>query len=292
MVHGSSSAAILNISSVNVAQATAKPDLSLLHCYTTNDVVFIFPFESTPRYLWANIAALSNVSPVFAAMFTGGFSEQENGLDGVKEWSEQCKASIESIIQGARKGERPPDIMEDSDTEEESLNVRLDGKPQAGDKGGGLGTLRYVVVKTWPYRTYEAVLAWILDGRISFARLTSASRADEAKTSASPKSVYRLAHHLELMDLANIALAEFRNQLDADNVLTELFSTICTVYPALKAAALAVLQEEWTAIKEKGKLADLQNMLGEGQGLEDAEAAKLLVELLSYCDKLNVAKHM
>ncbi|GAA5856756.1 hypothetical protein JCM8547_008825 [Rhodosporidiobolus lusitaniae] len=55
----------------------------------------------------------------------------------------------------------------------------------------------------------------------------------------SPKSVYRLAHLLELPQLASLALADFQVQLTVHNAASELFSETSGCYDELRDIALA-----------------------------------------------------
>lgn len=95
------------------------------------------------------------------------------------------------------------------------------------------------------YITYHAVLCWIYTTYIDFAPLLSTfdtTSSDKARagrdlhlakfistnpklpTPASPKSIYRLAHYLELPKLKNLALANIKSQLSPSNIAVELFS--------------------------------------------------------------------
>lgn len=104
-----------------------------------------------------------------------------------------------------------------------------------------------VVVKDTAYTTYASVLLCLATRSIRFAQLRSApeqtrladlTAANEANPGlplpASPKSVYRLAHLLELGDLRAVALDEFFSRLQVENAAVELFSDTAGVYPELR----------------------------------------------------------
>jgi hypothetical protein len=126
------------------------------------------------------------------------------------------------------------------------------------------------VTKAWPaddfphhrirvqnnaYSTYGAVLMWIQTGYISFAplhssfshlplesrslaRITAIESLHELEPqlplSVSPKSVYKLAHYLSLPVLESLALQELSRQLTVDNVFTELFDGLASVYEEVR----------------------------------------------------------
>lgn len=222
-------------------------------------------------------------------MFSSGFSEENNQLTEVNEWSSKWKASLQRIIREAREGARTPAVMPDSDTEDMPFILAKSTKPDQRESSSlGAPSLRYVIVKDAPYRTYEATFRWLLTGSITFAKLTSARLPDQDKACSSPKSVYRLAHQLEFHDLRKIALANYRQQLTADNVVSELFSTICTVYPELKETALTVLQQRWAEVRQRRKLDQLDIMLKAEVGLDSTELAKLLIEVFRRCSVLSI----
>lgn len=150
--------------------------------------------------------------------------------------------------------------------------------------------IRYVVISGTPYKTYRALLQWIYTGKITFADLRSKhSMAGSPETSAkrsswasaiSCKSIYRLAHELEITELQRLALAEYASQLSVDNAVHELLSDICFAYPELRDAAIGVVKENWAAILKDGKIAEARKEV-ERDGRHAKEKAAVLLDLCS-----------
>ncbi|GAA6040208.1 hypothetical protein JCM8097_004184 [Rhodosporidiobolus ruineniae] len=101
---------------------------------------------------------------------------------------------------------------------------------------------------------------------------------------ASPKSVYRLAHVLELDQLASLALSNFRSQLTPSNAAAELFSPLCHLYPDARdvvldyIAAASNRQAVLASEEMKEKMASVER--GEASGEDAAMWAKLAMRLM------------
>lgn len=138
--------------------------------------------------------------------------------------------------------------------------------------------------------TYHTVLCWIHTGQITFAPLRlsfrhqpvvaakSSSRLDNVLQllaspfhpfPASPKSVYRLAHFLELDDLAKLALANIKSQLTTENIAYELFGDVAAAYEAVGEMELEMVVKQWAFVK------DTQAMKEMGRIAEDGEVPSL-----------------
>ena len=109
-------------------------------------------------------------------------------------------------------------------------------------------SFRLVNIDAAAYTTYHAVLCYLQTGHITFAPLRSSFRLQPESTTlrnakiaelhpdpshprpASPKSVYRLAHFLELPELADLALVNIRSQLTKENIAFEVFGDVASVY--------------------------------------------------------------
>ena len=111
--------------------------------------------------------------------------------------------------------------------------------------------VKEIVIKSAAYTIYQATLTFIHTGFVHFAPLLTPSlparkavpvrsaalaNAVEASPSlplpASPKSVYKLAPLLEIYNLAEIALADYKSRLTVENVLFELVTDISVYDPA------------------------------------------------------------
>lgn len=170
-----------------------------------NDVRIVFPRDGGCS-LWASRAVLSSASEYFKTSFKSGCSE----------------ANVESSRDTKAIGSTSPTPSE-------------------------LHNLKYstITVTEASIRTYRSVLCWIYTSYVDFSPLLSTFAADASaeRTSllsaflekfasenpslplpSSPKSVYRLAHYLEISDLKDLALANLKRQLAPDNIAVELFS--------------------------------------------------------------------
>ncbi|KAK4702802.1 hypothetical protein P7C70_g3418, partial [Phenoliferia sp. Uapishka_3] len=189
-----------------------------------NNVRFTFP---NGRELWANAATLAAASPYFKSLLESGFRE---GTTVFEERTESTSAEVNSID------------FDDSDDEglqplEEAL-----GRTPAASSSPAVDTcthpIHHVKITQSSYITYLAVLCWISTGYIDWAPLSSSfsdttTRANAISTTqklnslpipSSPKSIYRLAHFLELTELKKLALQAIKAQLTVENIMDELFS--------------------------------------------------------------------
>lgn len=228
------------------AQADADPSIKrklpdYLLNQNPNDVRFTF--AGTELELWVSSAVLKNASPYFETLVSGSFKEAQftHVRDG--------RLMVSHITSDC-------DVLEDSDDD-------MDGNPDDSDdetdkvfkdqrrslakpRSRHVTPHKNVVVKDTAYTTYASVLLCLATRSIRFAQLRSApeqtrladlTAANEANPGlplpASPKSVYRLAHLLELGDLRAVALDEFFSRLQVENAAVELFSDTAGVYPLL-----------------------------------------------------------
>jgi hypothetical protein len=124
-------------------------------------------------------------------------------------------------------------------------------------------TYHEVVISSTAYTTYKSILLWIHSSYINFAPLSSSgphnmeadvegsdhsAPADENLISASPKSVYRLAHLLDLPELCQLALDSIESQLTPFNVALELFGNLAGVYDDLRKIELDYFIANYDAV--------------------------------------------
>jgi hypothetical protein len=223
---------------------------------TANNVIFHFP--RTKQELWANSSTLGDCSSYFKTLFGSGFKESTAA-------SSDVDSEATSTVQPAH----------DSDAESDSVSCGL--VPIRASSALPSGVKR-VVVQSASYTTYHAILVWIHTGYISFAplsphpiapvatsdepstkraRLESAAKTDpDLPLPASPKSVYMLAHLLELAVLMSLALKDFKSKLTAENVLYQL-TTGVAVHDEVRNAIVAFAQANWSAVKASKAAAEL-----------------------------------
>ncbi|GAA5979110.1 hypothetical protein JCM10908_002807 [Rhodotorula pacifica] len=236
--------------------ATAKKMFADAHQQVANDVCFVFD----DLELWTSEALLSGSSPYFKTLLASVFAEGSQHVGKVEKPS----------VVGVRH--RQP---EDSDDETDEL---LASHFRRAVKEMKVPSQPYkrVVVRDTAYTTYAAVLTWLACRLIEFTPLKSKSQ--EARTAkleifskdkpllpppASPKSVYRLAHLLELEDLQKEALHDFAQQLTPACVPTELFSAVACSYPAVRNLALDAALANWTAVRETSAWKEMERLADE-----------------------------
>ncbi|KAK4700490.1 hypothetical protein P7C70_g5754, partial [Phenoliferia sp. Uapishka_3] len=177
-----------------------------------NDVVFIFP-RNAGRMLWSNSIILSSASPYLKTLLASGFAEANTG------W----KIELEDL------SSLEPLPFDDSDDEDSSQSPASPG-PHLPSSAFPYCRIRVTQTSSKPY---HAVLLYIYTQQIVFSPLSSCSRVGPPLTPpvdeivprhVSPKSVYRLAHHLEVPELQKLALESLKSDLNPNNVAVELFS--------------------------------------------------------------------
>ncbi|KAL7005633.1 hypothetical protein EMMF5_004878 [Cystobasidiomycetes sp. EMM_F5] len=217
---------------------------------SANDIVFLFPFEPNriPKRLWANMSLLSKRSTYFEMLFRSPLCASHNNT------ANQFK-SFSDITGDHRVSNNPCHLSSyDSDTDGNQNPAGRFRKPRwmniASASGGATRHVRYVVVKHHCHRTYRAILHYIESNHgpdaacLKSARtISSRGRVEEGHLSASPKSVYRLAHQLMLEPAKIRALADYKRQIRPENFVDELFSEYTVLYPELREVVLEAIKE-------------------------------------------------
>lgn len=197
--------------------------------------------------LWTNSATLSSKSPYISTLLSSGFSES------VKKRGKRPRTKpTTSSTAASATDDRDRDEQDDSDTENDDLYL------SRGTTDISLESeLEYSEIKIISscYATMRSALVFLQTGYIQFAPLSSKVTTDDSQSSTStpsraqyladfasshpslplpvsPKSMYRLAHLLELPTLQKLALDNFRSQVDSMNVIEELFDPVCTFTPS------------------------------------------------------------
>lgn len=156
---------------------------------------------------------LSSISPYLKTMLASEYAEGSSRRNRPR--------SVADVVEG---GGANNDGGDDSDDEADAhlLSTR---PPSLSSEGLGDLTFRQMTIKAARYSTWRAVLLYLTTGYIDFAPLlSSGARSDQlyhdhAKEEpdlplpVSPKSVYRLAHLLELPDLEQLAFTAFVSSL-------------------------------------------------------------------------------
>ncbi|GAA5974156.1 hypothetical protein JCM11641_003471 [Rhodosporidiobolus odoratus] len=80
-----------------------------------------------------------------------------------------------------------------------------------------------------------------------------------------PKSVYRLAHLLELDDRSSLALCNPSSQLSAANAACELYGDVSCAYDHIRELTLKYVVEKWKEVKESKGLKEVEERARAGE---------------------------
>jgi len=233
-----------------------------MYSQVPNDVCFYFP--RTCQSLWGNESILNKASPYLTSLLTSGFTEGSPTSD-----VESSSSKIPTIA---------PFDFEDSDEEtDKSLS-----RDQAESSATSVTTkFKRVDVVQATYTTYSNVLCWIGSGHISFAPLKSTKPSGFPKirspsyksrfplpTPASPKSIFRLAHLLEIPELVDLSLANFKFQLTVQNVAFELYTDIASGYPQVREIAMECAVENWRHVVKSEAYLEVEKRAERGEGID------------------------
>ncbi|GAA5848306.1 hypothetical protein JCM9279_001005 [Rhodotorula babjevae] len=238
-----------------------------------HDVRLFFPGtdERADAELWTTERFLTTSSTYFRNLFSSGLAETVT--IGVKR---ARTGRSQDSLGGQRLSVKPHDSKhsdEDSDRETDAFmyqGMLSQPSPASHDSlEGDEFSYKQVTVEQAAYTTYRAVLLWLSTGFIDFVPLTSsfAATADplEARMAsllalhkvdaclpiaASPKSVYRLAHILELDELEAIAMRFVYDEcLTVDTAPIELFSELARDHAPWRAGILDWILAHWDEVK-------------------------------------------
>lgn len=108
-----------------------------------------------------------------------------------------------------------------------------------------------------------------------------------APASVSPKSIYRLAHYLEIDKLSKLALANFESQLSCLNVIHELYSDIASHSPEIRDIALDFVVLYWDEVRGTRAYSDVMRR-GEQEGIDGVTGLLLSARLMEMRDQIVV----
>ncbi|GAA6027473.1 hypothetical protein JCM8097_007880 [Rhodosporidiobolus ruineniae] len=158
---------------------------------------------------------------------------------------------------------------EDSDDEADEVVAEQDEEEARSD-------FRRLGISSFSYTSYAAFLAFTQKIEPTFATLTSTYRLRKGEVVSyaeaiaarhhdlaayhsafpslplpvSPKSLYRLAHFLEIPSLQRVALDGLKARLTINNIALELFSTFSTLYDDVGAIELEFLTEHFEEVRK------------------------------------------
>lgn len=198
-------------------------------------------FPATGRELHANAELLGFHSDHLRALFGPSTA---HGLTESKPNKLYPTSPLEELDDSDRELDKP--LLAESTSRPTNPGDAEDVKPDIKTLRIYDPAVHEIVVTDFAYTTYRAVLLFLQTGRIDFAPLSSLAQEPEAvpiddpfSPPVSPKSVYRLAHHLNLTHLASLALASFTAQLTVQNVASELWSELAEMCEEIRLQAFA-----------------------------------------------------
>lgn len=226
--------------------------------------------------LWTSATLLAAVSPYFKTMLNSEFKEgivpSNNGGRVAETVFATDSASVGPV--------NNDDHSSDSDAE---LNTVYKANPPKL-KLAAADTPRRITITKASYATYKSLLSWLLTGQITFAPPSAAFATPAARQSyfgnqqnshpyrplpCSSKSIYKLAHLLEIPALAQIALDAYIDQLDPKFAHEEVFSSML-LYDDAKARLVEYARTNKQVIKDAGGFEKVAAALGRGE-LEGVE---------------------
>ncbi|GAA5895026.1 hypothetical protein JCM5296_000940 [Sporobolomyces johnsonii] len=264
-----------------------------------NNVCFKFP--RTSRYLWANEDNLRKLSAYYDSLLSSEFAEGSTSSQAVPSSSLLAEYTYEDSDIEADELELGRKLKSKTE-QEQGQNAELDGAP-----------FKMVTVVDTAYTTYFAVLVWVATGYIRFAPLRSKFRSDnmwgfaslcskfmsgdtgddqaravelkkvfsrsspQLPLPTSPKSVYRLAHLLELPQLLQLALNNFKSQLRPANVAYELYSDVACAYEAIRDAALDFAVTNWKEVSKAAGTREMERRAYAGELPKEAMGTVMLL---------------
>jgi hypothetical protein len=238
-----------------------RPDTCTLK--TPHNVRLSFPnLGDDGLELWSRATLLKSASSYLRTLLESDFSE---GTTKRSKRRRTTPGAASSTTGGTTSDE---DCAASEDSDDEADEVLIASGPPALDSSD-TSELEYCEIKITEtaYSTYRALLTWLNTSHMPFAPLVSSfapsstpSRKDHliARLSdepslplpVSPKSIYRLAHLLDLPSLQQLALDNLKTQLTIKNIAEELFGDVAHVYDEVRAVELEFAMMNWAEVKK------------------------------------------
>ncbi|GAA6032230.1 hypothetical protein JCM8097_007135 [Rhodosporidiobolus ruineniae] len=256
-----------------------------------HDIKLVFASSSsTNNHLWTSAASLSRLSPYFKTLLSSEFSEAVTYHEG------------ESIDSAAAPSEDNAVDRDEDDSDHEADDAFFSSSSKPVQSSAGSLPYRQITITDATFSTYRALLAHAATGHLRFAHLRSARSARSSdhlsylkrQVTSTPntplpvsaKSIYRLAHFLDIPDACSLALRDFRRQLTPEVATIELFSPGIAHHDALRTTALDYVVKSWPDVKGSEAFRAIKQRIRDG---ELPHAAQIMVELM---DKLEEQREM
>ncbi|GAA5915538.1 hypothetical protein JCM6882_005930 [Rhodosporidiobolus microsporus] len=263
--------------------ATARLVAPLLESPSSHDVCLVFP-RAQGLKLYTDKALLTAASPYFANLFSSGFAE----------------SSLEPSPKRRRTSQLEPLTTDSQDSDDETDELILKERPpdpNAAPSPSSSSPVHEIVITETAYSTYRALLLYLHTGYIAWADPTSSFLPTSAQTPresrleciqetrtasgidvlpVSPKSMYTLAHFLELDTLATLALAVFASCLHVSTAARELVSPAAGAYDDLRKVVVKFVAANFEDVENSKAWGEVVERVRKG---ELGEAAPALMEL-------------
>ena len=246
---------------------------------SSNNVKFSFPRNLS---LYGHVDSLSKASPYFKTLFESGFAAgspstpeqrpaKSNRRKVERDFDDSDDEMDDYILSNF-----PPTASTDTDARGVAQQVHADSPAKIDSQ------FRHVTIDATAYTTYHAVLCYLQTRHITFAPLRSSFRLQPDPTAlrnakiaqlqsdpshplaASPKSVYRLVHFLELPKLAKVALANIKSQLTKENIAFEVYGDVAAVYDEVGEMEMEFAIENEDAMGASAAMGEVQRMVEGG----------------------------
>ncbi|KAI0088867.1 hypothetical protein BDY19DRAFT_152736 [Irpex rosettiformis] len=203
-------------------------------------------FVDKPLPIYASSRLLRANSTYFDNVFNAGFSEStltslrrgfpEDKADFTGEYDYDSDSDLEDEVENSdydiaetRASQQTPDRVPAANGD----TVRQTAPTNAGFMDEQRGWV--IVIPDVAFSTLKAAIYFLYTGEVNFTPLCSSESRSSARNlgngpKCSPKSIYRLADKLSLVDLKEKARANIALQLMPDTIVTELRSSLALMY--------------------------------------------------------------
>ncbi|KAI5889779.1 uncharacterized protein SCHCODRAFT_02511537 [Schizophyllum commune H4-8] len=190
----------------------------------------------------------------------------DSDIDGDESWAAIASRKKKRALKPGKKVGSP---SSSTGTQNEVINGPLEvGKEEPDAADGAAGRKgRVVRINDFAYQTWRSLVLYLYTGEITFCALKSSGTRQESwelpPTACSPKSMYRVAHMLEMKELQDVCLQNIKSQLDPKNIVRELFSVFTSRYTEVRDMEVAIFKTHYTACAQERKRMMLKVAKGE-----------------------------
>ncbi|KAJ3486730.1 hypothetical protein NLI96_g4038 [Meripilus lineatus] len=207
-----------------------------------------------PRAVYANSAVMRAAGQHFQGQLSAGFATRNEIAQETADYGYDSDSDLEDD-----EGESPEESLVTVvvNPNDEMASENSDENPTMVQFPVPRRTKHTVVVSDVAANTWQALVFYILTGVIHFAPLRSQGleyRMQEITQYAhdhpglpplcSPKSMYRLADKVGLVDLKNLAMKDLEEKLPRIKILDEIFSKYSSVFPEILMAQVNYFCDE------------------------------------------------